>query len=212
MPIGPTGIISHRTNIRRMRPPTTIAMSSMHGSHEHDAAHDAGHEAQYDDRYRVAPPPAGDYDGDHYYAEDGHMPPQGDGAVPSRRRGGLLTIAAVLGLAVIGTAGAFGYRAYTSGPGGSANPPVIKADTTPAKIVPPARGALPMRRASRSRSASARPRPNASCRAKSSRCRCRSRRSRARTRRRPHSRRPVRRRWSRLRLRPRPVHSTSPSA
>ena len=39
---------------------------------------------------------------------------------------------------MIGTAGAFGYRAFTSGPGGSANPPVIKADTTPAKIVPPA--------------------------------------------------------------------------
>jgi len=35
-------------------------------------------------------------------------------------------------------AGAFGYRAYTSSPGGSANPPVIKADTAPAKIVPPA--------------------------------------------------------------------------
>ena len=98
-----------------------------------------GMRPQYDDRYRVAPPPAGDYDGDHYYADDGHMPPQGeDGAAPSRRRGGLLTIAAVLGLAVIGTAGAFGYRAFTSGPGGSANPPVIKADTTPAKIVPPA--------------------------------------------------------------------------
>lgn len=107
--------------------------------YEHGAHEAAAHDAQYDDRYRVAPPPAGDYDGDHYYADDGHMPPQGDeGAVPSRRRGGLLTIAAVLGLAVIGTAGAFGYRAYTSGPGGSANPPVIKADTTPAKIVPPA--------------------------------------------------------------------------
>ena len=110
-----------------------------HGAHDHAAHDDAGHDSQYDDRYRVARPPAGDYDGDHYYADDGHMPPQGEeGAAPSRRRGGLLTIAAVLGLAVIGTAGAFGYRAYTSGPGGSANPPVIKADTTPAKIVPPA--------------------------------------------------------------------------
>jgi hypothetical protein len=110
------------------------------GAHERHAAHgDAGHDSQYDDRYRVAPPPAGDYDGDHYYADDGHMPPQGeDGAAPSRRRGGLLTVAAVLGLAVIGTAGAFGYRAFTSGPGGSANPPGIKADTAPAKIVPPA--------------------------------------------------------------------------
>ena len=115
------------------------------GSPERHAAHgDAGQDSQYqdsqyDDRYRVSPPPAGDRDGDHYYADDGHIPPQGeDGAAPSRRRGGLLTVAAVLGLAVIGTAGAFGYRAFTSGPGGSANPPIIKADTAPAKIVPPA--------------------------------------------------------------------------
>jgi len=84
---------------------------------EHEAAPaDAAHE--YDDRYRVARPPVGDYDGDHYYAEDGHLPPHGeDVAAPSRRRGGLITVAAVVGLAVIGTAGAFGYRAYTSSPG-----------------------------------------------------------------------------------------------
>jgi hypothetical protein len=67
------------------------------------------------------------------------MPPHGEEhAGGGRRRGGIITIAAVLGLAVIGTAGAFGYRAFTNGSSGSANPPVIKADTTPAKIVPPA--------------------------------------------------------------------------
>ena len=93
---------------------------------------------QVDDRYRVTPPPPGDYDPDAYYAEDGHMPPQhGEESAPNRRRGMMLTIAAVLGLAVIGTAGAFGYRAFTSGASAPANPPVIKADTTPAKIVPP---------------------------------------------------------------------------
>jgi hypothetical protein len=120
--------------------------------YQHDAtahaayrAGDAAHEAEYqeayqgDDRYRVSPPPAGDYDPDSYYTEDGHMPPQGEQhAGGGRRRGGILTIAAVLGLAVIGTAGAFGYRAFTSGSSGPTNPPVIKADTTPAKIVPPA--------------------------------------------------------------------------
>ena len=113
-----------------------------HGAHEPVAAHDGvvpEQDADYDDRYRVARPAAGDYDGDHYYADDGHLPPQGEeGAAPSRRRGGLLTVAAVLALAVIGTAGAFGYRAFTSGSGGSTNPPTIKADTSPSKIVPPA--------------------------------------------------------------------------
>lgn len=91
---------------------------------------------QADDRYRVALP-AGQYEGDAYYADDGHLPPQGEEGVTSgRRRGGIVTIAAVLGLAVIGTAGAFGYRAYTSGSGTSSTPPVIKADPTPAKTVP----------------------------------------------------------------------------
>ena len=85
-----------------------------------------------------------------YYA-DGPADPQA-GAVPEsayedgydeptepppveRRRGGLITIAAVLGLAVVGTAAAFGYRAFTSGTD-SAQPPVIAADKAPAKIVP----------------------------------------------------------------------------
>ncbi|MEJ0077066.1 MAG: SPOR domain-containing protein [Alphaproteobacteria bacterium] len=90
-----------------------------------------------DDRYRVALP-LGQHEPDSYYAEDGHIPPQGGEGVIQRRRGGLLTVAAVVGLAVIGTAGAFGYRAFTSGGSAPANPPVIKADPTPPKTVPAA--------------------------------------------------------------------------
>lgn len=56
---------------------------------------------------------------------------------PSRRRGGLLTVAIVAMLAVLGTAGAFAYRSYTGGPKGG-EPPVIRADATPTKVVPPA--------------------------------------------------------------------------
>ena len=56
--------------------------------------------------------------------------------VPPRRRMGVLAIAAVFALAVLGTAGAFGYRAlFGSAPSGP--PPVIKADTAPSKVVPP---------------------------------------------------------------------------
>src|ERR1041384_5746496 len=89
-----------------------------------------------DDRYRVALP-SGQHDPDAYYAEDGHMPPHGAaGGVAHRRRGALLTVAAIVGLAVIGTAGAFGYRAFVAGGTASANPPVIKADPTPPKTVP----------------------------------------------------------------------------
>jgi hypothetical protein len=88
-----------------------------------------------DDRYRVSLP-SGQYEPDAYYAEDGHLPPQAGESVINRRRGGLLTIAAVVGLAAIGTAGAVGYRAYTKASSGPANPPVIKADPTPPKTIP----------------------------------------------------------------------------
>jgi len=88
-----------------------------------------------DDRYRVALP-TGQYEPDAYYAEDGHMPPHAGASVTHRRRGAFVTVAAVVGLAVIGTAGAFGYRVFTSGGSAPANPPVIKADPTPPKTVP----------------------------------------------------------------------------
>jgi hypothetical protein len=104
------------------------------GGYDHMPAQ-AHDEYQGDDRYRVALP-SGQYESDSYYAEDGHLPPQGEEGIIHRRRGGLLTIAAVVGLAVIGTAGAFGYRAFTAGSGNAANPPVIKADPTPPKTVP----------------------------------------------------------------------------
>lgn len=91
-----------------------------------------------DDRYQVAPPAHGDYGPDQYYAEDGHMPPRADqDGATGRRRSGLITVGAVVGLAVLGTAGAFAYRSF-GGASGSSNPPVIKADTSPAKIAGPA--------------------------------------------------------------------------
>jgi hypothetical protein len=99
-----------------------------------DPAHGYDHYPP-DDRYRVALP-SGQYDPDSYYAEDGHMPPQGEESVIHRRRGGLITVAAVVGLAIVGTAGAFGYRAFVSRTAAPANPPIIKADPSPAKTVP----------------------------------------------------------------------------
>jgi hypothetical protein len=78
------------------------------------------------------------YDSNAYYQDD---MPGSEGAhdyddVPPRRsRIGVIAIAAVLGLVVVGTAGAFGYRALF-GSSGSAPPPVIKADTAPTKVVP----------------------------------------------------------------------------
>jgi hypothetical protein len=59
-----------------------------------------------------------------------------DDVPPAKRRMGIMAIAAVFALAVIGTAGAFGYRALFGTSGPSQPPPVIKADTAPSKIVP----------------------------------------------------------------------------
>ncbi len=86
------------------------------------AAQDGGYE---DAAYDPNKPQLGPEEGDYY--ED----------VPSaRRRMGIMVIAGVFALAVIGTAGAFGYRALFGSSGSAAQPPVIKADATPSKIVP----------------------------------------------------------------------------
>ncbi|MBN8959939.1 MAG: SPOR domain-containing protein [Rhizobiales bacterium] len=52
------------------------------------------------------------------------------------RRKGLVTVAAVVALAVIGTGAAFGYRTFV-GKTRSGEPPIIKADAGPNKVVPP---------------------------------------------------------------------------
>jgi hypothetical protein len=72
----------------------------------------------------------------------GMPPPHDDGFYDDQPRGGrrkgLLTVVAVLGLAVIGTAGAFGYRSMFGSSGSSASPPVIRASAEPSKVAPPA--------------------------------------------------------------------------
>jgi hypothetical protein len=57
-------------------------------------------------------------------------------APSGRRRGGFVVIAAVLGLAVLGTAGAFAYRAMFGGSMLPTLPPIIKADDGPNRIMP----------------------------------------------------------------------------
>jgi hypothetical protein len=69
----------------------------------------------------------------HYEGEEEYADP-----VPQRRRGAVVMVAAVIGLALVGTAGAFGYWAWSTGPRGE--PPLIKADTTPNKVVPATQG------------------------------------------------------------------------
>ncbi len=62
------------------------------------------------------------------YAEAGEEPVR-------KRGGGMVTVVVVLALAVLGTGAAFAYRTYVGSPR-SGEPPIIRADSGPTKIVP----------------------------------------------------------------------------
>ena len=69
-----------------------------------------------------------------YGYQDGYD--DGVGEEPVRKRGGgMATVAVLLALAVVGTGAAFAYRTYVGSPR-SGEPPIIKADNSPTKIVP----------------------------------------------------------------------------
>lgn len=142
-------------------PPQDDYPSSVHPLHRYAAAHppaepdyeaeaeydspqpyaDAAHEpdpSRYDEAlygsFESAPQQA-QYDqgyADNSYAyDDEHFetPPE------PRRRGGMITVAAVLALAVFGVGGALAYRNFTGG-ARNGEPPIIRADTGPIKIIP----------------------------------------------------------------------------
>ncbi|HEY1362662.1 MAG TPA: SPOR domain-containing protein [Xanthobacteraceae bacterium] len=97
----------------------------------------------YDDRYvddrMHDPAPEDEHGSEAYFHEDAALPPQEeevyDDPPRARHRSGLATALALIGCAMIGTAGAYAYRSYY--PGSTQPPPVITADTsTPTKILP----------------------------------------------------------------------------
>jgi hypothetical protein len=103
---------------------------------------DADHErdlSRYDDAlYGELDTAAADPQHDPAYAEDAYGYQDGyDGGedeVP-KRRGGMITVGVVLALAVLGTGGAFAYRTYM-GSARTGEPPIIRADAGPTKIIP----------------------------------------------------------------------------
>ena len=75
-------------------------------------------------------------------SDPGPMPPPNadefyDDAPSGGRRRGLVTVMAVLCLAVVGTGAAFGYRTFFGGAAVKAPPPVIRASAEPSKVAPP---------------------------------------------------------------------------
>lgn len=93
--------------------------------------------SRYDDAlYGQLQSGAQDYQRDAAYPDDPYAYQDGYEEEPVRRRaGGMLTVAAVLTLAVLGTGAAFAYRTYIGAPK-SGDPPIIKADNTPTKVIP----------------------------------------------------------------------------
>jgi sporulation related protein len=97
---------------------------------------------QADHSVRRYPLNQADYQHDAYAQDTAHDAEEEyhDDVPTFRRRLGVMAIVGVLALAVIGTAGAFGYRALFGSSGSPQPPPVIKADTGPSKIVPATTG------------------------------------------------------------------------
>ena len=98
-------------------PPSLPYISPLHAGEEQDADRSHG---------RLTPAYAGDNARDDY---DDHV------GSAARRRGTVIGLA-ILGVVVLGTAGAFGYRAMFGGSFIPSLPPIIKPGNTPIKIVP----------------------------------------------------------------------------
>jgi len=105
-------------------------------------AHDRHGAAAYPLAAHVSPDetpqqPDGQFGTGEYYPDEAHYNDVHDNAVPKHRRG-LGVVAAVIGLALVGAAGASRYWMWSGG--GNSEPPVIAADTTATRIVPSAQG------------------------------------------------------------------------
>jgi hypothetical protein len=146
---------ANRQEIPRQEPPPEYP-SAVHPLQRYAAARaapepDYEQEPQYADDYREPDPSRYDEalygqidDGrqshDPAYAEDdgyGYQDGYDEAAEEQerKRRGGIITVAVVLALAVLGTGAAFAYRTYIGSPR-SGEVPIIKADTSPTKVVP----------------------------------------------------------------------------
>ena len=75
---------------------------------------------------------------DHGYVDNAYAyedDQQFDQVEEPRKRGGMITVFAVLALAVFGVGGAYAYRTFT-GSARTGEPPIIRADAGPTKIIP----------------------------------------------------------------------------
>jgi hypothetical protein len=78
-----------------------------------------------------------DYQRDPAYPDDpyAYQGEYEEEPAPKKRSNGLMMVAAVLALAVVGTGAAFAYRTFVGSPR-SGEPPIIRADNSPTKVLP----------------------------------------------------------------------------
>lgn len=118
---------------------SAAAQTAAHYPHAHPAQHPAAAYEQYPDQGAAYPADANQQDYDPYDDADGLALDEAEyheQQERKRRRRRLATVIAILVLAVVGGAGAYGYRAFFGPVDRASPPPVIKADTTPTKVIP----------------------------------------------------------------------------
>ena len=119
--------------------------SAAYAQYDHAADNAAGHDAEADHagegEYAEEYAEADGYEHGEYAYET--EPEEHDDAAAQKRRNGAKLAIAVLGLAVFGTAAAFGYRAVFKG-GVTGPPPVIHADAAATKVFPADPNAKPI--------------------------------------------------------------------
>lgn len=110
-----------------------------HQEQAYEAPYEQPDPARYDDALYGRLEGEQDFQREPAYPDDPYAfqsdYPEADLDEPRKSRGGMMTVAAILALAVVGTGAAFAYKTYVGSPR-SGEPPIIKADNTPTKIVP----------------------------------------------------------------------------
>src|SRR5215467_1304918 len=124
------------------------AESRVYDEPEHGADQQSQHYDDQSQHHADDHTDGGQYDAqeaEYAYQDDVSLQPHEhemyDDAPRARRGGGFATALALIGCAVLGTAGAYAYRSYFGHPSSTQPPPVITADnSTPTKIVPASAG------------------------------------------------------------------------
>jgi hypothetical protein len=147
---GPPAWMQHAA--RQELPPQRDHAGPVHPLHRYATSGTPEQDQGYDEPYAEPEPDLSRYDEalyggtdsgaqsdphDRAYSDDtyAYQDEYAEEEVEPKRRGRLAVVVAVLALAVFGVGGAYAYRTYVGAPR-SGEPPIIRADAAPTKIIP----------------------------------------------------------------------------